>query len=244
MTSRAASESSVAAFWDSLYSKSSYSRAPEEAVLNDAIRFFGELRDKRLVEIGAGPGAAALHLATQAGSVIGIDLSKRAIDDLNAYCAANGVKNVRGVCASAFAIADMEPADFVYGSMILHHLEPFEDFARVLNKAIRPGGKAFFYENSAVSSLLVWFRQHVVGHLWIPKYGDDDEFPLTPAEIAVLRRYFTVRVEYPELLFFRLASQYLFRGHLMRPMAALDSFFYRRGWLLRYSYRQYVLLSK
>jgi len=59
------------------------------------------------------------------------------------------------------------------------------------------GGRAFFYENSAMSSLLVWFRQHVVGRWWVPKCGDEEEFPLTPGEVDMLRRAFAVRVAYP-----------------------------------------------
>ena len=83
-------------------------------------------------------------------------------------------------------IGELGPQDFVYGSMILHHLEPFEEFARTLRAAIRPGGKGYFYENNAASRTMVWFRRHVVGKMWVPKHGDDDEFPLEPHEVDEL----------------------------------------------------------
>lgn len=232
-----------AAFWDHVYSTSTYSRTPETRILDRALAFFGDIRGKRVVELGCGPGAASLYLASLGADVTAIDVSQKAIDDLAAHCDTHGIRNVRAICSTALNIAALGPVDFVYGSMILHHIEPFDRFVPQLRALIKPGGKGFFYENSAMSSLLVWFREHIVGKLWVPKYGDDQEFPLTPAEIRQLGTQFHVQVEIPELLFFALAGQYLLRGRLMGPLSRLDSAFYRRGWLTRYSYRQYVMLS-
>ena len=106
-----------------------------------------------------------------------------------------------------------------------------------------PNGRGFFYENSSVSRLLIWFRTHLVGRWWIPKNGDDEEFPLAPQEIDVLRKQFAVRTAYPELLFFRLISMYLLRGKYPKPFATLDRWGYRIPWLRKLSYRQYVYLS-
>lgn len=232
----------LAGFWDKVYTSSQYSRAAELNVLEPALAFFGDVRGRTIIEIGCGPGAASRWFASRGANVIGVDVSKAAIDSLNDWCAAHGITNLRGVCMSAAEIDALGPADFIYGSMILHHIEPFGAFAASLGSALKPGGRAFFYENSAVSNLLIWFRDHVIGKLWIPKYGDPDEFPLTPAEINLLREHFDVEVEYPEMLFFALGSQYLLRGRLMAPFRALDAFLYRRRWLLRYSYRQFVKL--
>jgi SAM-dependent methyltransferase len=232
-----------ATFWDNVYATSDYSRKPETRILEPALTFFGDVRGKTLMELGCGPGAASLYLAERGANVIAVDVSQNAIDALERHCSARGMLNVRPVCAHALAIDALGPVDFVYGSMILHHVEPFDQFALVLRRVLRPGGKAFFYENSAMSSLLVWFRQHIVGRLWVPKYGDPDEFPLTAAEIGELRKLFDVHVEIPELLFFALAGQYLLRGRFTRPLSALDRAFYQRGWLTRYSYRQFVMLQ-
>jgi 2-polyprenyl-3-methyl-5-hydroxy-6-metoxy-1,4-benzoquinol methylase len=212
-------------------------------VLERALAFFGDIRGRSVVELGCGPGAASLYLAALGAEVTAIDVSQRAIDDLAAHCASHGIRNVRAICTTASDIAELGPVDFVYGSMILHHIEPFDRFVPALRELLKPGGKAFFYENSAMSSLLVWFREHVVGKLWVPKHGDDQEFPLTPAEIRELEKQFHVQVEIPELLFFALAGQYLLRGRLMEPLSRLDGAFFRRGWLTRYSYRQCVMLS-
>ena len=89
---------------------------------------------------------------------------------------------------------------------------------------------------------MIGSRQHVVGWFWVPKY-DPVEFPLTPAEVDILRRHFTVRVESPELLFLRLISLYLLRRSLGALFRALDRVFYKVQSFRRRSYRQYLLLS-
>jgi 2-polyprenyl-3-methyl-5-hydroxy-6-metoxy-1,4-benzoquinol methylase len=212
-------------------------------VLERALAFFGDVRGKRVIELGCGPGAASLYLAGLGAEVTAVDVSQRAIDDLSEHCARHGIQNVNAVCTTASNVASLGPVDFVYGSMILHHIEPFAGFVPVLRALMKPGGKGFFYENSAMSSLLVWFREHVVGKWWVPKYGDDQEFPLTPAEIRELKSQFHVQVAIPEFLFFALAGQYLLRGRLMERLSRLDRAFYGRGWLTKYSYRQDVMLS-
>jgi len=144
---------------------------------------------------------------------------------------------------SAADIAEIGRFDFIFGSFILHHIEPFDAFALSLRAALRPGGKAFFYENSATSSLLMWARKRLAGKLWIPKHGDDEEYPLTPGEVNILRQHFHVEVVYPELVFFRLIPLYLLRNKGDRLFGGLDDLLYRVPYLRRYSYRQCILLS-
>jgi len=59
----------------------------------------------------------------------------------------------------------------------------------------------------------------------------------------VLKNYFTVDIEYPEMLFWRLFCQYILEGRLTRITGALDEFFYSHSILTQYSYSQFVKLS-
>ena len=83
----------------------------------------------------------------------------------------------------------------------------------------------------------------MVGKLWVPKYGDAEEFPLTPDEVDALKRYFNTHIAYPELLFFRMISVYLVRGRLMFPFTLLDDLLYKVSYFRKHSYRQYLYLS-
>ena len=161
--SREHNPTDVAAFWDSIFSASTYSRKPDIPVIDAALNHFGDIRGKTIMEIGCGPGASALYFASLGADVIAIDISAKAISDLTEFCADHGITNVRPICVNVLDISTVGQVDFVFGCLILHHLEPFGQFASQLRRTLKPGGKAFFYENSAASRELVWFRQNVVG---------------------------------------------------------------------------------
>lgn len=233
------------AFWNETYGHGEI-ELPDanDPVLLEALKFFGDVSGKKILDIGCGGGATSLFFAGKEANVVSIDTSQVAIGNLAAFCGKNGISNITPIHMSAMDISSIGPFDFIIGSMILHHIEPFEHFATILHQAMIGSGKAFFYENSAASSLLVWFREHVVGKLWVPKLGDDDEFPLTLGEVATLRKYFSTRVTQPELLLFGLISCYLLRGKLEKPFAWLDALCYKSPWMRKYSYRQYIYLQR
>ena len=237
-------------FWDTIFSKGQeggYSRVEmpdlNNAVLRRALAHFGNIENKTIIDLGCGRGATSLFFAYHGANVISVDLSEIAIESLSKYCRDNGIGKVTPVKMSAQEISKLGTADFIFGSMILHHIEPFHEFASSLRLVIVPGGKGFFWENNARSKIMIWFRQNIVGKLWVPKYGDPDEFPLTPNEVEEISKYFRVEIEYPELLFFRMISAYLFRGRFGNMFGALDGYFYKYPAFRKYSYRQYLCLS-
>ena len=238
-------------FWDKIFSKGqegNYSRVemPElnDPILQQALAHFGSVKGKTIIDLGCGRGATSLFFAYHGANVISVDLSEIAIENLSRYCQDNGIRNITPVKMRAQEISNLGKADFIFGSMILHHIEPFDEFAMILRSVIKQDGKGFFWENNARSKIMIWFRQNIVGKLWVPKYGDPDEFPLTPYEVDEIAKYFCVKVEYPELLLFRLISAYLLRGKCMRFFQILDNYFYKYRAFRKYSYRQYLYLSQ
>lgn len=231
-------------FWNKIYTTHT-TRFPNEddPILSEAIRHFGDVSGAKLLDLGCGDGSTSLFFAKKGANVVAVDISEVAIQGLSQFCVENQINNVTPIKCSALGILELAPFDFVFGNMILHHLEPFEDFSDILRRSIAPGGKAFFHENSAFSDLLIWFRNNVVGKYGIPKYGDDDEFPLLPKEVDSLRRNFSVNIVYPELVFFRLASFYLLKGHLSGALTRLDDYLFQFSGFRKYSYRQFLLLS-
>ncbi|WP_052754448.1 class I SAM-dependent methyltransferase [Calothrix sp. 336/3] len=236
--------SHVEDFWNNIYSHSpTHFPDDDDEVLSTALKHFGDIQGARLLDLGCGYGSSSLYFARKGANVTSVDISEVAINNIAQFCAEHQITNITGVKASAFDIAQLGEFDFVFGNLILHHLEPFGDFAKVLRQTVKPGGKAFFHENNAFSRVLVWFRENIVGKYGIPKYGDNEEFPLTPQEVDELKKYFSVNLEYPELVFFGLASVYLFKGGFHPPMQALDKFLYQYPTFRKYSYRQYLMLE-
>lgn len=244
-------DTQTVAFWDALFSQGescSYTRVEmpdsDDAKLLRAHRHFGDMKGKTILDIGCGSGATSLFFAQHGAQVISIDISAVAIDNLTQYCNQHGITNVTPVQMPAQEIASLGPVDFVFGAMILHHIEPFTEFAQTLRQTLKPGGKAFFWENNASGQFMMWCREHITGRFGVPKHGDAEEHPLTPDEVDTLSDYLTIKVEYPELLYFRMCSTYLFGGRLEAPFKALDDLFYRYPWFRKRSYRQYLLCSR
>lgn len=213
-------------------------------VLIAAREYFGDLNGKRLIDLGCGNGEASLFFAENGATVYSIDFSEVAIKALKDHCDNNRIANIIPMKIPAMGISEIEPVDFVFGSMILHHIEPFDKFVPCLRKSLLVGGRGFFLENNAFSPLLIWFRRNLVGKLWVPKQSDEAEFPLMTEEIDLLRRYFDVEISNPELMFFRLIPTYLLRGRLKKPFELLDKIFYRVPYFRRRSYTQILHLSR
>lgn len=231
-------------FWNKIY-EDNPTQAPDEAdpILLAALKHFGDIKGARLLDLGCGNGSSSLFFAKQGANVVSCDISEVAIQSLSQLCVKNNINNITPIKCSAFSITELGLFDFVFGSMILHHLEPFSIFSETLKKSLVSGGKAFFYENNAFSNLLIWFRTNLVGKYGIPKYGDDDEFPLTPAEVEILKTNFNVKIIYPKFVFLALASVYLLRGNLHSSLQKLDNYLGQFPHFKKHSYLQYLLLE-
>jgi SAM-dependent methyltransferase len=234
-------------FWESLHSSDSpYARTGNLEprilrALESARGHFGEIEGRRIIDIGCGNGATSLWFASHGAEVVAVDASWVAVGKLKDYCQEHGVRNVHPTYGDARDLSGLGPADFIFGSMILHHLEPFAEVAQSLREIV-PSGRGFFYENNSASNVLVWCRNHLVGRYGVPKYGDSEEFPLTPAEVEVLRRHFVVRQEFPEMYFLSHIPHYLLREHMVSTFEAADRLLFRTP-LRRWSYLQYLYLG-
>lgn len=232
-------------FWNNLYRDNPTLVVNEDdAILQSCIQHFGDITGARVLDLGCGNGSTSLFFAEKGANVIAIDISNEAITNLSQFCARNSIDNITPIKCSALDIAKLGTFDFVFGKFILHHIEPFNMFAKILGDSVAPGGKAFFHENNAFSDLLIWCRNNLVGKFGIPKYGDDEEFPLLPSEVENLKEHFSVDIKYPELVFFGLASVYLLKGTIHKPMQQLDKYLYQFPVLRKYSYIQDLLLSR
>lgn len=237
------------AFWDDYWDRDAsvtegrIDPSSEESIAT-ALQYFGDIRGKKIIDLGCGPGLTSLRFAEAGAEVYALDISERAIQHVRRIAAARGLANLHAVHGDVKALAPFGKFDFIYGKFILHHIEPFRDFAWEMACCMAPGGKGFFSENNAASRALVWARNHLVGKLWIPKYGDPDEFPLTPQEVDELRLHFKVTQRYPEMFLFSLVGIYLFRNRLTKPFEALDAWCKRHDVLRRYSYRQDLYLER
>jgi len=221
---------------------------------DETSRFFGrrlgDLRDSEVLEIGCGQGHLAVYMAQRGAHVTAIDLSTDAVRVTQANADHNDVDDrltVRQL--NALHVDRLSTTfDMVVGRFVLHHIEPFVEFAGALDDVLSASGEGLFLENSSRNPLLMFCREHLAGQFGIPKYGDDEEYPLTPDEIEVLRTFFDVTVSHPELVFLQMINPYLigYDHKLSRLTGVLESVDDALHTLVpplrKYSYRQVIEL--
>jgi len=222
---------------------------------NETSRFFArqlaELRNYDVLEIGCGQGHLAVYMAQRGARVTAIDVSTDAVRVTRANAEHNGVSDRLTARQLNGLHLDRLPQmyDIVVGRFVLHHVEPFVDFANALESVLSPSGRGLFLENSSRNRLLMFCRKHLAGRFGIPKYGDDEEYPLTPDEIETLRASFDVRVHFPELVFLQMVNPYLIGyengfSRLVEFTKSVDDTLHDLFPSLRkYSYRQVIEFS-
>ena len=172
------------------------------ARFNKEYRFalLGDLRGKRVLDVGCGEGSNAVLLATLGAEVTGIDISPKSIELAAARARLDGVaQRVRFVCAPIETAAiPPDSFDVIWGDGVLHHL--IDDLDSVLARLVtwaKPGALALFSEPVNLSRALRSLR------LKLPIHTDatPDERPLEPPELDLVKRHLPdVRHKYFGLL--------------------------------------------
>jgi SAM-dependent methyltransferase len=233
--------------------------------LNTAIRHIAaplelpgvELRGKRVLICSCGSGEEPVRAARAgAAEVHAFDISEVAVQKARALAEFNGVT----VHAQVMDFHALEyPAGFfdvIYGLAILHHVD-CDRVGREIHRCLKPGGVAYFAENSDRNPLLRRARRLFFGEpgevqrrrfLFFRRHGTDDEYPLTDAEIEAVAAPFggEYRLTFPRFVFFELLAIHGWRNDgFYRLMQRLDRALLRGlPQLAPYSFVQEVWLEK
>jgi 2-polyprenyl-3-methyl-5-hydroxy-6-metoxy-1,4-benzoquinol methylase len=206
------------------------------------------LNGKEVLEIGCGNGSLSVYMAKMGANVTSIDNTENAVRNTLSLAAFNDVSLIAKKM-DVFQIGKMQKTyDYIIGRMILHHIEPFDQFVPIMHSILNLGGQGVFYENSSANKLLIFCRTFLVGKFGIPRYGDGVEIPLEKSEIKILKKFFSsVSVTYPRMVFWGMLGIYIFRKSptLNKFSQNLDKFFYKYLPIFnKYSYHQLIFLKK
>jgi 2-polyprenyl-3-methyl-5-hydroxy-6-metoxy-1,4-benzoquinol methylase len=180
----------------------------------------GNLRGKRVLEVGCGEGVASVQLAYCGAAVDAVDISPVSIDVGRRRAEANGQDiDFRVADVTREDVADAGTYDVVWCDLILHHLT--DSLGRVMGgvrRWLKPGGVFVAREPVAYAGWLKAARRFVP----VTVDATDDEQPLREAEFAVIREYF------PELQrrYFRIVARADRLGAglpLLRGLARVDN---------------------
>jgi SAM-dependent methyltransferase len=126
----------------------------------DAIDLLGDLRGRRLLEIGCAQGFGALHLARLGARVTGIDVSDRrcAIAD-RALAETDAARRVQ-LCAARAERLPFADGSFerVFCRDVLMYADP-RAVAAECARVLQPGGRVVFVESLAGPAVVRWYRR-------------------------------------------------------------------------------------
>ena len=187
---------SEAGFHDARISKSDESRLRYAYASVADVYEFGrvpdECMDRSILELGCFRGDLAIALANFTGRYIGVDISPAAIE----HCSKLELPSAfefRVDDANSLDTIEDGSVDYAFGSGVLHHLE-LPRFAPALARKLSGRGFARFVEPAQGNFLLRAFRRLT------PKLRTPDEYPFDAESIALLERYFDVRIIYKALV--------------------------------------------
>ena len=168
----------------------------------------GDIKEKRVLELGCGSGELTATLAGNGACVSAIDVSLEAVKITQKKCEEFAERvTVQQIDANKLCRMD-ETFDFVIGELILHHLNCAK-VAREIARMLRPHGRAVFVEPLAHNPFLnVWRRM-------TPNIRTSKEWPLSYSNIQEMGSYFS-SVEYCEFGLLPLLSSLVFLLTLSR----------------------------
>ena len=137
-----------------------------------ALRSMGDLKGKRILDLGCGAGETAVYFALQGAVVCACDVAEDLLTVAGRLAEKFGV-SLKLVPASSGALPyPDESFDYVFGNGVLHHVE-LSSTAREVHRVLKPGGEAFFVEPLPYNPVIHGYRAMAI------KVRSADERPLS-----------------------------------------------------------------
>jgi SAM-dependent methyltransferase len=163
--------------------------------LEYAFHLLGDVRGKRVLDLGCGSGENTVPLLMRGAEVIAIDISPEMIAAAGKRLATAGLHAVLQVGSAYDTGLEAESFDMVFCVSLLHHLD-IAAARQEIQRVLAPGGHLIVKEPVRYSRSYARARSLLPRHQDISKY----EHPLTPSEMDSIREGFEVE----DLRYFRL----------------------------------------
>jgi 2-polyprenyl-3-methyl-5-hydroxy-6-metoxy-1,4-benzoquinol methylase len=159
--------------------------APAAMENRHILRQMGDLKGKRILDIGAGLGESSVYFAMQGAIVTYNDLSPEMARFAERLAAIHNVQ-ISTLILPAESAGEMgENFDFVYIANTLHHVQRRDRVFAGIRQALRPGGWFFSWDPLAYNPIINIYRKMAT------EVRTPDERPLTTADLAAARHHFT-----------------------------------------------------
>jgi predicted nicotinamide N-methyase len=154
------------------------------ALAHDLVAREGDLRGRRVLELGAGTGLPGIVAATLGARVVQTDRDELAMTACKRNCARNGVETVEHRLTDWTAWEETGQYDWIIGSDILYGVELHAHLRRIFESNLAPGGRVLLSDPfRAVSLGLLEAMEQDGWSVTLSKWTVGEE--TTPRPIAV-----------------------------------------------------------
>ena len=156
--------------------------APENSQI---IRWMGDPKGLKILELGAGLGEASLYFASLGAEVTATDISPGMLEVIRQRAKKAGVQvNLQVVSANVLTgIAD-NSFDIVYAANLLHHVN-IEQCVREAHRVLKPNGTAYFWDPLQYNPVINIYRNIA------SQVRTTDEHPLRISDIKSIGQQFS-----------------------------------------------------
>jgi 2-polyprenyl-3-methyl-5-hydroxy-6-metoxy-1,4-benzoquinol methylase len=155
--------------------------APENRLI---LSLMGDLAGKRVLDVGSGLGEAAVYFAMRGARVTATDISPRMCQLARESARRQGLEIDTIVTPVERLEVPPDSFDFVYGANLLHHVTDIEATLAAVRRALRPGGRCFFWDPLAYNPVINVYRRMAT------EVRTEDEHPLRFGVLGQFRRHF------------------------------------------------------
>ncbi len=145
----------------------------------------GDLRGKKLLDIGAGLGESSVYFALRGAQVTAIDISPLMIEKVVALGKQYGVEVEGRIAEGENLNVPANQYDLIYLANTIHHVQDRAALFQQMHRALKPGGAFFSYDPLAYNPVINIYRRIAV------RVRTPDESPLTLADLKLARKYFS-----------------------------------------------------
>ncbi|MBF0383802.1 MAG: class I SAM-dependent methyltransferase [Magnetococcales bacterium] len=145
----------------------------------------GDLRGKKILELGSGGGEGAVYFALQGADVIATDLSPGMLEVVHKVAQHHGVEVATQV-SSAEDLSQFaeEQFDVVYAANLLHHVD-IERCLDEVRRVLKPNGVAAFWDPVAHNPAINVYRRMAEA------VRTEDEHPIRRSQMVWFRQRFS-----------------------------------------------------
>jgi SAM-dependent methyltransferase len=159
-------------------------QAPTAVENRTILQLMGDLKGKRLLDVGAGLGESSVYFALQGADVTAVDISPGMVDCAVALGKLHGVE-IHGVVQSGEELDVPENHfDLVYIANTIHHVTNKNSLFRQIWRALKPGGRFFSYDPLTYNPVINVYRRMATDVRTV------DESPLSFLDVAAAGKYF------------------------------------------------------